>query len=64
MRKLFLRTGLAQTEYAVAIFPLPALFEQVNAFESFENGSFTGGATAPGFETVVLRHDGNREKGQ
>jgi len=37
------RLGLAQADHAVAFFPLPALLEQFDALEAFQDISFCAG---------------------
>jgi hypothetical protein len=48
--------GLGEADRGAAVFPLAALAEEFDAFETLENGTLAayGGA---GFEAVVLGHE-------
>jgi hypothetical protein len=51
---LSLGLRFAQTDNALAIFPLTALAQQINALEALENRAVFFAATTGGLETVVL----------
>jgi hypothetical protein len=54
-QRLFSRLGLFDADYAVAIFPLAAFAEKVNALEAFEDCSvFLTAAAGGSFKAVVL----------
>jgi hypothetical protein len=60
-RGLTLVLGLWKSDWGLAGFPFAALFEEFDALEAFENGTFAayGGV---GLEAIVLGHLGMRLK--
>lgn len=52
--------GLRKTDWATTGFPFAALFEELHALETLENGTLSADGRA-GLEAVVLGHD--RKKG-
>ena len=47
--------GLGQPDGALALLPLAAVLEKLDAFEALQDGALAGAATAD-FQTVVLGH--------
>jgi len=60
-RGLTLVLGLRKSDRGLAGFPLAALFEEFDALEAFEDGTFAADSGA-GLEAVVLGHLGMRLK--
>jgi hypothetical protein len=55
-----LRLGFPETDDALALLPLAAFLEQLDALEALEHIAFHGDAFG-GLQTAVLGHDGNQE---